>query len=102
MNEMNVCILIHPFLRVQRIPASEYKLILMPVTANSGILRNTLGRNLGDDKVVLGPQRNNITLQYRNSSSSLELDNKVTTLPMKLNVDGNLYARFSIPPKLEH
>jgi len=38
MNEMNVCILIHPFLRVQRIPATEYKLILMPVIANSGIL----------------------------------------------------------------
>jgi len=85
---------IHPSLRVQRIPATEYKLILMPVTANSGILRNTLDRNTGDDKVLLGPQRNNVTFQLRNSSNSFELENKVTTLPIKLNFDGNLYARF--------
>jgi hypothetical protein len=81
-----VCVrVIHPFRRVQRIPATEYKLILMSVTANSGILRNTLDRNLGDDKAVVGPQRNNITFQLRNSSNSLDLDNKVTTLPIKLN-----------------
>jgi hypothetical protein len=57
----------------------------MPVTANSGILRNMLERILGNDKVVLGPQRNNTTIQLRNSSNSLDLDNKVTTLPIKLN-----------------
>jgi hypothetical protein len=74
----------------------------MPVTANSGVLRNTLDKNLGDDKVVLGPQRNNITLQLRYSSNSLELDNKVTTFPIKLNFDGNVYARFSKPSKVEH
>jgi hypothetical protein len=48
-----------------------------------------LERNLGDDKVVLGPQRNKITFQLRNSPNSLELVNKVT-LPIKLNFDGNL------------
>jgi len=47
----------------------------MPVTANSGILRNMLERMLGDDKVVLGPQRNNITIQLRNSSNLLDPDN---------------------------
>jgi len=52
--------------------------------------------------VVLGPQRNNITFQLIHSSNSLELDNKVTTLPIKFNFDGNLYARFSKPPKLEY
>ena len=59
----------------------------MPVTANSGILRNTrtLDRNLGDDKAVVGPQRNNINFQLRNGSNSLDLDNKVTILPIKLN-----------------
>lgn len=61
-----------------------------------------LDGNLGDDKVVLGPQRNNITFQLRKSSNSLELDNKVTTLPIKLNFDGKLYARFSKPTKLQH
>jgi hypothetical protein len=62
----------------------------MPVTTNSGILRNMLERILGDDKVVLCPQRNNIAIQLRKSSNSLDLDNKVTTLPIKLDFDGNL------------
>jgi hypothetical protein len=69
----------------------------MPVTAYSGILRNKLDRNPGGDKVVLGQQRNNINLKLRNSSDSLELDNKGATLLIKLSFIGNLYARFSKP-----
>jgi hypothetical protein len=54
----------------------------MLVTTNSGVLRNMSERILEDDEVVLGPQRDNITIQLRNSSNSLGPDNKVTTLPI--------------------
>ena len=62
----------------------------MPVTGYSVILRNTLDRNLGDDRVAPGPRRNNITVKLRNNSNNLELDNKAATLQIKLNLDGIL------------